>query len=93
MSRSTATLCALLILSAILTGCASTTDRLAYPAQCPKPEQPDDRLVEDACAYTPITLEMTQLEREAATIANNKCARQVRDRYVELQRWVRGRVQ
>lgn len=38
-----------------------------------------------------MSLEMTQVEREAAIIANNKCARTNRDRYAELQRWLRGR--
>ena len=28
-----------------------------------------------------------------ATITNNQCARQVRDTLVELQRWLRGRVE
>lgn len=93
MSPSIVTLCVLLILGVTLSGCASTTAPLAYPAQCPKPEQPDDRLRTEPCQFTPIHAGMTRVETEAATITNNQCARQVRDTLVELQRWLRGRVE
>lgn len=93
MSPSTATLIALLTLCATLSGCASTADRLGYPAECPKPEQPDDRLKAEPCSYVAITTEMTQVEREATIISNNQCAREIRDRYAELQHWLRGRVE
>ena len=91
--RSTVTSVALLILFAISSGCASTTDPLAYPAQCPKPEQPDDRLKQIPCEYVAVSPDMSRVELEAATINNNKCALQNRDRYLELQNWVKGRVQ
>lgn len=93
MSRSTVTLTALLILFATASGCASTTVPLDYPAQCPKPEQPDDRLMAAPCQFEVAAAGMSRVQVEAVTISNNQCARQIREFYSELQTWVRGRVQ
>jgi hypothetical protein len=49
--------------------------------------------MQEPCRYVELTPSMQRTEAEAAIVSNNQCARQVRDRYVELQRWLRGRVE
>ena len=87
---------ALTLVSAVflLTGCASTTNQVAYPAECPKPAQPDPRLMEEPLEFVELD-EIEQLESDAlpTITTNNRAFERNRTRYKELQLWIRGRAQ
>ena len=75
----------------ILSGCASSTAALGSGAKV-ELAQPDDRLMAYPCAFEPVA-GSTLAAVLPAVAKNNTCARTTRERYVELQNWIRGRAQ
>lgn len=75
----------------LLTGCAHTTEPSDFLAQCPKPAQPDQRLLETPEDFAPAS---GGLDTDLLPIAthNNIVGKDARDRLVELQRWIKERV-
>lgn len=49
--------------------------------------------MEKPCTYSPAAADPTDPTAIVVVVENNKCARLIRERYVELQDWIRGRVQ
>lgn len=81
----------LLLAWSTLSGCASSTGALDSDAKVPL-AQPDDRLMQLPCAYEPV-VGADLLTILPGTTKNNQCARTNRERYIELQNWIRGRAQ
>jgi hypothetical protein len=86
---------ALLLASAsfLLTGCASTTSPVAYPVECPKPAQPDPRLLAPPATPQGLPYPATDTDAVAIVTANNLSCRADRARFAELQTWLKGRSQ
>lgn len=100
LNRLSSTAIALMLASALClqAGCSSTTPVAPAKPQalreCPKPQQPDPRLLEDPIPFQPLPAGDTNDADAIPTVtANNLGGRQNYDRYVELIRWVKGRSQ
>lgn len=95
--KSSSTGTALWLASALclLSGCASTTAAVVErPATCPKPAQPDPRLLEDPLPFTELPdAAVSDSDSISIITQNNLGAKQNHDRYVELIRWIKGRAQ
>ena len=77
----------------LLNGCASTTDRAAPPT-CPAPPVPDARLMETPAPFAELEeVDLTDIDALAPVTKNNQSCAITRARYIELQRWIRGRAQ
>ena len=72
-----------------LSGCVSTTEPSDYPATCPRPQAPDDRLMAAPPEFQPMTFGVTEAEALVIETANNKACRLIRERHVGLQHHVR----
>lgn len=88
--RNTATALILASASFLLSSCGSTTVQPALPAECPKPQQPDPRLMEEPLEF----IELPESEALDTDILpditrNNRAFEQNRTRYLELQRFLR----
>lgn len=80
--------------SLLLSSCGSTTKQPAYPVECPKPAQPDPRLLEPAAEMLAIpAVDSPDDVVIDYMVQNNQACRAVYRRYGELQNWVRGRAQ
>lgn len=55
--------------------------------QCPKPAQPDQRLLAPVCDYRQAGLDPADTDDIGTVTFNNQCARQNRDLLVEWQIW------
>ena len=87
-SSSTVTAGAIALAAFLLSGCSSTTPALELETQCPKPEKPDRRLTEPPCAFIRLEGEQGDPLAIVTITKNNQCARVIRERYTELQRWI-----
>lgn len=79
--------------SLLMTGCSSTTK--AYSAQnqqCPKPAQPDQRLLAPVCSYLPVGTDPEDTDDIGTVTHNNQCARQNRNLLIEWQRWHKEKI-
>lgn len=91
---STATALLIVALSLLLSSCASTTSPPAYPVECPKPAQPDPRLLEPVTKMVAIPAVDSPDDEVIAYMAyNNQACLRNTQRYDELQQWLRGRAQ
>lgn len=88
-SSSIATAGAILLAAFLLNGCSSTTPALEQATQCPRPQQPDQRLTEPPCVYLKLDPEQDDPLAILLITKNNQCARKVREHYTELQRWIK----
>jgi hypothetical protein len=74
--------------SFLMTGCSSTTKAYSVPIkQCPKPVQPDQRLLSPPCFYLPVGTDPEDTDDIGTVTHNNQCARQNRNLLIEWQRW------
>ena len=91
---STATALLIAASSLLLSSCASTTSQPAYPTECPKPPQPDPRLMEPVSNMLAIpAVDSPDDVVIDYMVQNNQACRQNTERYDELQQWLRGRAQ
>lgn len=80
--------------SLLLSSCGSTTKQPAYPTECPKPAQPDPRLMEPVIDMLAIPAVDSPDDVVIGYMAqNNQACRRNTERYDELQQWLRGRAQ
>ena len=85
-SSSTVTAGAIALAVFLLSGCTSTTPALEQ-SQCPRPPTPDRRLTEPPCAFLKIEHDQGDPLAIVTITKNNQCAKVIRERYLELQRW------
>lgn len=91
---STATALLIVASSLLLSSCASTTKQPAYPTECPKPAQPDPRLMEPVLAPIPIpAVDSPDDVVIDYMVQNNQSCKRNTERYSELQHWLRERAQ
>lgn len=55
--------------------------------QCPKPPEPDQRLLAPACEFRQAGQDQADTDDIGVVTYNNQCARQARALLVEWQRW------
>lgn len=91
---STATALLIVASSLLLSSCGSTTKQPAYPVECPKPAQPDPRLMEPVIEMQAIpAVDSPDDVVIDYMVQNNRACLRNTERYDELQDWLRGRVQ
>lgn len=91
---STATALLIAASSLLLSSCGYTTKQPAYPTECPKPAQPDPRLMEPVSNMLAIpAVDSPDDVVIDYMVQNNQACRQNTVRYDELQQWLRGRAQ
>lgn len=56
--------------------------------QCPEPPKPDRRLTEPPCVFMRIDHEQADPLAIVLITKNNQCARQIREHYIEIQRFI-----
>lgn len=95
-NRSSSTVIAgvIAIASLLTTGCSSTMKASSDQIQqCPKPSQPDQRLLAPVCSYLPVGTDPEDTDDIGTVTHNNQCARQNRDLLIEWQRWHKEKIQ
>lgn len=88
---STATAGVIALASVLLSGCLSTIKASSDQVQqCPRPAQPDQRLLAPACEYRLAGTDPADTDDIGTVTHNNQCARQNRDLLIEFQSWQKG---